>query len=747
MGDEQKVGAKAVLDTSELSKGIAAFNQGMAGVVSKALDTAKGIKDAFLDVPHKITAAFKGIGAGIRQGIGIGIGFLGVTQALPALLDIPSVVMGKLNAYTDDLNKVNSVLGIGTQQSAAYVGAMKTLGLSVAQGSSAFQSFADKIRQTSQQIEDAQRSMALALRNNEQSVFTTTRNYQEGVELASLQIGRELENRTRQFERHVQDLLLITIRSTEDQARNAFRFEREAKEQLRGVHGRARRLLKLHLQEQREDTARSIARTQQDREIAARRESEDRQRTQERAQQDNARTFMLLERNFKESMRLLKQGMDDMMKTAAISESRNPVLRFLKKYGIDLKEVSDEAIPLITRINKVWDALRGETDATEKAKVMTALFGNSSVELTRFLNKMNVTVKETDKLFASLGLKFDPDLIESYNQSVGRLGLIFDAVGLVIAQSLAPYMTDINNTVSKMLTDILPPTIKLLGDMAEAFKKEGFTGVFNVLRQWAVDHKGEIDAAMQFVGDMIIVGIKGISGLGKALGDVFKSATEELLKPSVDEKGQSSGASWATTFMSALIGALAEAIRATTLFVGLVAAFMVKFTEGLTVWLKDQNNITLLKSYGAVIGSAFADGLGSALFSRVGEIMQQLDYVLNHIASAISIALGGGAQPVLDEALQWLGNPSGKAARTIRGSRAEGGPIPSTGLYQLHAGEYVLNRAQVMQLVPAMSGGGGNNYSFSHTWNGPASSFDKSSIAQTVQEMTMAAIRQVLPVK
>jgi hypothetical protein len=743
MPNNPPIGLVAQFETKEFETGLKIYNSG--------LEKAKQLTQS---AASAITSAFSGIGGAISNAFGmvgkiaaIGVGALGLGGGIGIATAIPTAI-AVMQQYYASINQVNQVLHVGTQASAAYVGAMKIVGLGVSEGAQAFQTFADTVRQTNFDMQDISRSLGLAIRDNNRTVTLATRDQGESIAQLDLQVRRTLEDQVREWQRHAEDIALVQQREREDYLRSLSRFDRDSKESLRGVHGRERRLLLVHLKEQREDMQRAEARTLQDRQISEARIAEDRQRTLERERQDNARNYMLLTRSFQESMFMLKQGVADLFKQTAITQSRNPILEFLKKYNLDIKALANETVPLTDRMQMAWKALDRETDATQKARVMTALFGNNTVELTNFLRNMNAQVGATDKLFKSLGLTFDPKLVEEYNQGVARLGLVFDGVGLVLAQTVAPYMTTFNNMLADIAAKWLPPAIKLITDLLDAFNnidpkkgRGGFLGMLDVLQKFADDHKAEIEGAIQNVGNVIVEAIGKLKGFGDAFNNLLRDAITQMntsVKDGPDERQKSVFQTIGENIIAALGTALQTAINT----VGLVAGLMSALFKAIWDWWNVPANQEPIIAFGKSIGVAIGSGLRQALVPILSDVwtsIQQLVWMAQHpfdVGVAVGQAMVGDAQPV--------GKGAGATVDVKR--RQSGGYIPANEIAMLHAGEYVLNRQQVQMLVPILAGAsGGNTYNFNHSWSGSASAFDKNSIERVVQEATFAAMRQVIP--
>lgn len=292
---------------------------------------------------------------------------------------------------------------------------------------------------------------------------------------------------------------------------------------------------------------------------------------------------------------------------------------------------------------------------------------------------------------------------------IGKLGTILKEKG--VGEALSAWVSDIagwlgNSNNTKPITDTLA----------------GWVGKF---WQWLTDEKSGLLVTVAQQMENLTTAIRAWSEDPKTL-----------------EKLQLIGAGIANTIIDG-IG---------NLFSGAPGQARTDSTMSRLAWALYRASVNLseaFKNIGASIAVGIADAIGArllspdivnTLYTRLRDLMyaavrlfvlQDAGPLARMIANAITGAPITPPSPP-NHSHEW--NPGGA-------SYASGGFVPSTGSAYLHAGEWVLNRAQVMQLAPVLAGANNSRtYNISHTWNGAASSFERREIESTVH----AAMAEIL---
>lgn len=141
-----------------------------------------------------------------------------------------------------------------------------------------------------------------------------------------------------------------------------------------------------------------------------------------------------------------------------------------------------------------------------------------------------------------------------------------------------------------------------------------------------------------------------------------------------------------------------------------------------------QNAANWIIKYGTI--PAIMYELASHAWNEFIKAWTKLTFGWNPFSTTPTFSTGGG---------------SGGGSAGGGSSYASGGFVPVTGRAFLHAGEYVLNRAQVMQLAPVLAGANNSRtFNFTHNWPASVPASERQWTEQMVRTVTHEEIASVL---
>lgn len=157
----------------------------------------------------------------------------------------------------------------------------------------------------------------------------------------------------------------------------------------------------------------------------------------------------------------------------------------LKMVGISAEELS--SLSPEEKLARIADTIKGISDPGEKAAVAMRVFGKSGAELIPMLNGGSAAMAEAEAEAKAFGLAFtelDGIKVENANDSMTRLGKLFEGIKTQLAVQLAPIISTVM-------------------DMFVTWGKEGFSAADMVAKgiEWAVIAIGFLMDTWQLFGD------------------------------------------------------------------------------------------------------------------------------------------------------------------------------------------------------------------------------------------------------
>lgn len=770
----------------------------------KAEPKFKGLGSAAEQGARQAGAAFSGLGRIIETALGTALGLIGAQLFTKFLgqLESPLTVLQK---WGSGVHELGESFGFSDETAAGFAAAMKHVGMEVEEGYSGISFFIRQLQNTKDQMSDAAETYGRTAqdisKSHSQTLAKIAEDWQQqqadaaeniaavwsdlaekkteietGLAERVADINDNLQQRLSDIAEQRAELVKDTANSlkdvdkslakslkTEHDPRKRRELKQEAaerKQQIREEAAEREKALLKQEQREREAAAKQIALAER----TAAKQIETAERAAEKQvaaiEKGLARQGVAMTKAIKEANAAMADSMSKAGQALSDVTTRSQLSKGLKALGLTIKDVTDEAGEFTEEgLYKIMDAFKELPEGVKSSAVAMQLFGKGGMEWMAFLRQGSQGLEQWKKNAIALGLGVRTDEIKKLNRATADANLAFTGLGVTLGQALLPIATTIFESFNKIALQVMPLFQDLGKRMSDGLEAGGVEGMVAAFQAWWNDPKVQagLQKAGQIIGDMFGGFLKAVIGAVGFVGGILK-----VLFNKFTEWANGEGKTTIDSTMQSLGKILADSLAAFLGVVANIAGVMWSLCSSLNKWM-----LTDGKAWFGVLSQNFAYGLIEGIKGQMATVdwasvlYDAAQMAVTGLKNSIMATLPGqvmgalgtaqdvtGLKPDYSYAPSWMQDTSWMKDMLhglFGGSKQTGGPIPNTGMYRLHAGEYVLNPQQTRMMMPLLAGATTNNYvTFSHQWTGSPSSFDRRAIERIAEDAGMRGMRKVI---
>jgi hypothetical protein len=778
------IGLQALFQDADFQAGLARYTAGLSRAESATSRTA-GAMTAF---GHTISTA-----------IGTAIGYL-ATQAIPALERALATPLTALQAWGGQLDTLRDEFGMSGAEASKWAVAMGTYMGGVDEGASGLSAFVrnlnnmqDGLKTAGTQYGTTMRDIASAHADAMNKIAADWAQAQADAGENIATIWQDLASRRADIEENLADQIASIQDSLnerladfareraevdKDTTKSLAKLDEDTKDRLRNARSaKERRQIRKETAERKKELL----------EQAAERKAEiDRQEAQAKAQAEKqialaekvaAKQIEAAEKAANKQVEAIEKALakqQKAMQEASAAEEKqfakqqaaavatvgkagesDPIAKALKQLGVNAFTAAGKIRPFAELMPEIMDAFKNLPPGINASAIAMQLFGRGGSKFLDFLRQGREGLTKATEEARAWGLILsdeDADATEEFGFELNRLKLQFSGLALTVGRAMLPFLSQM---VSFIRTDVLPALT--------ALAKEHMPAIQAALKQFGDWLKTDGIPALKQFADWIKANWPGIQATIETFWKVVKPVLEafgawlssdgiQSLKTFFDKVSEfeplvKEWAGW--------MGDLLDVSKSTTKKIDddaeikfpKLADIVKDSMDAIKRYFKDR--MEFIKDFQKTT-TALMEGNWNDFFDNLIRLFHDvwdttlpgiMTNALTNIGKSIGQALIGPINTVIQQINQLI-----EQYKLFGGMQLPTLQVPSSTLGTAGGRQdlYGASTARVMAPVLTSPNYSRTVYNFSHTWNGPANSFDERSMERKVKDWTMQGIRQVI---